>query len=105
MNNLKHLLGLRIRELRGKKGLSQQELAEMINIDQRNLSNIECGNTFPAKSLLAIAGVLNVTLPELFDFDYLAKNTNEMKQFISNHLDNLDEKDIKTLYRLIKSMV
>ena len=79
-------------------------LAEIINIDQRNLSNIECGNTFPTKSLLKISKVLNVSLPELFDFDYIPKNIDEMKNFIVKNIENMNDKDIITIYRMVKVM-
>ena len=55
MKELKTLLGQKIKEIRNQRGYSQQQLADMINIDQRNLSNIECGNTFPTKTLFKIA--------------------------------------------------
>ena len=105
MKEIKYLLGQRIKELRNKKKYSQQQLAELINIDQRNLSNIECGNTFPAKSLFSIAEALNISLPELFDFDYIPKNVDEMKSYISKNIDNLEDNDIKTMYLIIKSML
>ena len=105
MKELKYLLGQKIKELRNKRGYSQQQLAELVNIDQRNLSNIECGNTFPAKSLMLIAKALNITLPELFDFDYIPKNETEMKSYIINNLNNLDKNNIKILYQLIKIML
>ena len=44
-------IGEKIKELRKNQGLSQQQLAELANIDQRSLSHIECGNTFPSKIL------------------------------------------------------
>ena len=53
MKDIKILLGKRIKELRKKLNISQQELAEKINVDARNLSNIECGISFPS----------NVTVP------------------------------------------
>lgn len=105
MNNIKEILGLRIRELRKQKGITQEQLAEMINIDQRNLSNIECGVTFPSKSLGEIANALNVSLRDLFDFEHVKLTSEEMKNFICNSLDNLSDNDIKIIYRLIKSMV
>ena len=46
MNDIKKLLGLRIKELRKMKKMSQQVLAEKANIDQRSLSHIECGDNF-----------------------------------------------------------
>ena len=104
MEDLKKLLGIKIKNLRIKRGYSQQQLAEIINIDQRNLSNIECGNTFPTKSLLKISKVLNVSLPELFDFDYIPKNIDEMKNFIVKNIENMNDKDIITIYRMVKVM-
>jgi len=105
MKDLKSLLGRRIKELRNKKGLSQQELAEMVNIDQRSLSSIECGNTFPSKSLIMLAHALNVSISDLFDFERLVLTEKDMKNFIFSNLDKLDKKDIRTIYLLIKSMI
>ncbi len=105
MNNIKELLGLRIKELRKQKGITQEKLAEMINIDQRNLSNIECGVTFPSKSLGEITKALNISLTDLFDFEHVILTSNEMKYFIQKSLDDLSDYDIKVIYRLIKSMI
>lgn len=104
MQDIKHLLGQKIKDLRIKRGYSQQKLAELINIDQRNLSNIECGNTFPTKTLGNIAEALNISLPELFDFNYLSFDEEQMKEYITQRLDNLSHDNIKLLYRLIKDM-
>ncbi len=104
MNDIKLLLGKRIKELRKAQKISQQQLAEAANIDQRSLSHIECGDTFPSKALLELAQALRVDLKELFDFEHLAINTYDMKQFIINEIDTLSEENIKTIYRFIKSM-
>lgn len=105
MKDLKILLGKRIKELRNKRGFSQQELAEMVNIDQRSLSSIECGNTFPSKSLLQLSKALNVEPNELFEFDSVRLGISEMKKYIVSNLDNLEKNDIKKVYYLIKSML
>ena len=104
MENIKKLLGLKIKKLRIKQGLSQQSLAELINIDQRNLSNIECGNTFPAKSLLGLSKALKISLPELFDFNYINVDTNEKIKYIKDSIEILDSNNIDIIYRLIKTM-
>ena len=54
-NNLeiKKLLGQRIKELRTKKGYTQEQLTEKLNIGQRTLSKIERGNTFVSAETLA----------------------------------------------------
>lgn len=104
MEDIKHLLGQNIKKLRIKKGFSQQELAELVNIDQRNMSNIECGNNFPTKTLMKLANVLDVSLPELFDFNYLKLSEASIKQEIIEKLDKLSLKELQIIYRLIKIM-
>lgn len=104
MKSIKGLLGKRIKELRQSKHLSQQELAEKIGIDQRNLSNIECGNTFPSKSLTRLASALNIDLQELFDFEHYKTDESCMIAYIQKNVGSLSSSDLRTVYRLIKSM-
>ena len=103
MKDIKILLGKRIKELRKKLNISQQELAEKINVDARNLSNIECGISFPSKTLGELAFALNVTLPELFDFEHLNLDRKNLKDEIQN-LKTLSDEDLKIIYKLIKAM-
>ena len=104
MNDIKKLLGKRIKELRKSQGISQQFLAEKANIDQRSLSHIECGDTFPSRALFDIANALNADLKDLFDFEHHKLDTNEMKKYIVEKIENLSDEDIKILFRMIKSM-
>ncbi|OUL60328.1 helix-turn-helix domain-containing protein [Flavobacterium sp. AJR] len=62
-------LGIHIRELREKKGLSQQELADYCNIPQNQIGRIERAeiNT-TVKTLVKIANALDIEPKELFDF-------------------------------------
>lgn len=50
----------RIRNLRSQLGLSQDELAEVIGVSQRQLSRYEVGVAIPSDVLLRMAEVLNV---------------------------------------------
>ena len=104
MKDLKRLLGKRIREIRKYKGLTQEQLSEKANLDQRSLSHIECGGAFPSKSLLEISEALNIEHKDLFDFEHLELNCDNMKKYILNNIESLNESDIKTIYRMIKAM-
>ena len=104
MKDIKILLGKRIKELRKGLNISQQELAELIDIDQRNLSNIECGITFPSKTVPEIASALKVTLPELFDFEHLRLNSSYMRDYIISSLESISDENLKIIYRVIKAM-
>jgi transcriptional regulator with XRE-family HTH domain len=59
--------GLKIRDLRKRKGLSQEKLAELAKIDYSYLNAIEAGKKNPSlKRIAKLARVLGVSLPELF---------------------------------------
>ena len=104
MNDIKILLGSRIKELRKFSGISQQELAEKINIDQRNLSNIETGRAFPSKSLLDIASALSVSLPELFEFEHIEMTRDCMLNYINSTIKCFDKEKLSTVYKFVKSV-
>lgn len=104
MDDIKKLLGQRIRELRKSYNISQQELAEKINIDPRNLSNIETGKTFPSKSLLDIAYALNVPVAELFEFEHIKLSKNELINYINSSTKRMNDTKLKVIYKFIKTL-
>ena len=104
MNDVKKFLGKRIKELRKAQGISQQQLAELANIDQRSLSHIECGDTFPSKALLDLAAALNIQLPDLFDFQHIEMTSKSMSDYIKANIDFLPEDDLTAVYRMVKSL-
>ena len=65
------LLGARIKELRKRKGLSQDQLAEKVGIESKYLSRLEVGKRAPSfDTLEKIADSLAVELHELFNFSH-----------------------------------
>ncbi|WP_338734012.1 helix-turn-helix domain-containing protein [Mangrovimonas cancribranchiae] len=63
-------VGKRIKELREKKMIQQQDIAAACNIEKSNFSRIEAGNTNPTiYTLSKIADKLEVSLSELLKFD------------------------------------
>lgn len=75
-NNLdiKKLLGKRIKELRTGKNLTQAQLAEAVEVAERTLSKIECGQTFvTADTLAKIITALEVEPTELLISNILEK--------------------------------
>lgn len=59
----KIVFGLKVKTLREYKNLSQSRLAEMINITDAALSNIETGKSYPrSTTLIAISEALDVSL-------------------------------------------
>ena len=61
-------LGLRVRQLREARGLTQEQLGEKAELDQTYLSGIERGVRNPSIEVLArVAKALRISLAELFE--------------------------------------
>ena len=59
----------RLAELRKEKGLTQDDLAKMIDSSKRNISNYEVGRSFPNINLLKeMATYFNVTIDYLVGY-------------------------------------
>ena len=96
----KQLLGKRLRELRKRKGISQEKLAEYINVEPATISNIENGKNYPSMiNLENIIKVLNVSFIEVFDFEHKNSNDNLIQQ-IDEILKNNPDK-VEDFYKII----
>lgn len=68
LNHVFEKLGLRIRDIRKERGLTQMELAFRCGMEPSNLNRIEAGRTNPTvRSLTLIANGLGVKLSSLFE--------------------------------------
>ena len=61
--------GMKIRQLRKRKGLSQEQLAEEAKISLRTIQRVETGESMPnGDSLIKISAALIVPIEDIFDF-------------------------------------
>ncbi len=97
---LKKILGKRIKFFRKKQGLSQTQLAELVNIEMKSLSRIESGHNYPqCENLVAIARVLKVAPWQLY-FDEKEPDLETMKKEIISTLER-DKSKITPLYQYL----
>lgn len=67
MSTVKEKFGKRVRELRKKQKITQEKLAELVEIDYSYLNLIESGKKNPSLKIIAkLARRLNVEIKELF---------------------------------------
>ncbi len=101
MVNVKILLGKRIRELRKKRNLTQEQLAELIGIEIPSLSNIENGKNYPnSETIDKIARGLQVQIFEIYMFEHLEEfNREEMLRQLINMVEN-DFNLLKIIYKI-----
>lgn len=105
MANIKKLLGARIKELRKKRGLTQEKMAELIEISPPSVSKIESGIYHPTEeNIKKIAEVLNVEIFELYKFNQLISKE-DIKDKLHLIIDSLNEKDLKLAYKLLNSLL
>ncbi|MBD5402567.1 helix-turn-helix transcriptional regulator [bacterium] len=105
MNKIKKLFGLRIKEYRKAKNLTQAKLAELANVDDKHISCIESGKNFPSPELLdRLAKVLNVEPKDFFEF-YHHQTSTELKADIMQMLNQLDDEKLVLVYKYIRTFI
>ena len=105
MVNIKVLFGQKIKECRKKKGLTQAQLAEFVNVDDKHISCIESGKNFPSPDLIErLATALNLEPKDLFEFYYL-QDTTDVKADIISMLDNLNQYELSLAHKYIRTFL
>ena len=67
--DIKILVGKRVKELRNKLGISQEELADIAQLDRTYITSVECGRrNISIVNIEKLAKALKVSLSEFFDF-------------------------------------
>ena len=85
MIKIKELFGKKIKEYRKNRKLTQAQLAEMVNVDDKHISCIESGKNFPSADLIErFAVALEVEPKDLFEFYYL-QEPHDLKENISEN--------------------
>lgn len=104
MDNKKKL-GKRIKELRKQKKLTQEQLAELIDMEQNTISVIESGRNFPTLvTLEKIAQVLGVELADFFNYEYF-EDVEFIKQSALKQLESMDEKQLRSMFKYMKNII
>lgn len=93
MSTKKELLGMRIKEFREKRKLTQDKLAEMVNIDPKHLSRIENGRNYPSfETLEKILESLQVSYEDIFNYKHFITKEKMLNQINAKLLAMNNEK-------------
>lgn len=97
-------LGARIKAFRAEKGLSQEELSQLVDIDFRHVSNIENGRTRPSlKILISIANALEVSADDILS-DSLDYSKSTAGTEIHDILMDCNPDEKKMLLKILRFM-
>ena len=98
------LLGMKIANQRKNSGLTQDGLAEKIQVASETISRLERGVTIPSvKTLALIAEALNVEVRDFFDFQHLQSNRDEALDKLFIELKARKREEIEHIHDLLKS--
>tara|TARA_B100000315_G_scaffold93304_1_gene85855 strand:+ start:56 stop:364 length:309 start_codon:yes stop_codon:yes gene_type:complete len=100
------LFGLRVKELRKAKNLSQDMVSEGADISTKYLSRIETGKHLPTmNTLIKIAEVLNVELKDFFEFAHIEESTKELKDSLKGLIKEADHNKLRLLVKVGRAIV
>lgn len=101
----KVLFGKRLRELRTKRGMTQEELSNLLNIEWQHISRLENGKNFPSCNiLLSIANIFDIDIRELTDYDHLDRNK-DIDSEILKLLNIATDEQKRVFYKILNALL
>lgn len=101
MNDMKQNLAAAVREARTELGLSQEKLAEILNLDQRTILNIEAGRGNPKfEKLYPLITYLKIPADRIFYLDN--KNPTPNRQKLLALLNDCTEQEADDLLPMVR---
>ena len=107
--NVEKFIGAQIARIRKDREITQEQLAESVNVATETISRLERGVSIPSlKTLEKISWALHSSLRELLDFEYRMKpedtlSKEELAKVIAL-LKTRSKEDIKMGYQILKNL-
>lgn len=99
-----YLIGKRIRELRVQNKITQEDLAEQIDLSVSYISYVENGKKKPSlETLIRIANILGVTVDEILAGNQL-HNPTDYQTDIDLIMDDFSVNEKRLAFELLKSV-
>ena len=103
--DIKQMIGARIKEIRTKKGITQEGLSERMEINPKYLSSIERGKENPTlNTLIKLSESLEVDIGEIFSF-VEAEDPNRRRSQIISLLDEADSEQLKMIFKVLSVVI
>ena len=94
-------IGTKIKEIRKRRKISQEKLAELVSMNNRSILRIENQQNLPTLEILAkIAEVLEVPITDFFEGS-TPMNRQEVINSINSIMAKMTDKELQTFYKAI----
>ncbi len=98
----KKLIGERVKYYRKQKGLTQEQLAEVMDFNTKSISLLENGHNYIALNKVPkLCSSLDIEPYNLFIFDKRSVKTENVQNDILELLNTMDKTKLKLAYRLL----
>ncbi len=99
--DIKKIFGQNVKKYRKIFGYTQMQLAEILDIEQKHVSFIESGNSFPSAGLIMkIADKFKIPPKNLFDYEE-PLTVEQLKQNIIYMLNNSSDADVAKIHNYV----
>lgn len=104
MGKLKKLIGARIKEIRTKRGFTQEQLSVKTNIALSTICRLENGVNMPREeNLEALSEALEVSIDAFFKFEHYEGDRNSRIIKIFDMIHKLSDEEIIIVQKIITS--
>lgn len=101
---IRELIGVRIKELRKKRGLSQEQLSEKAEITPNYLSRVERGTENPTLDMfMKLANALEVEMWEMFDFGHRGSRR-DLKSILNKIAGEAEEENLMLAIKVLRAI-
>lgn len=99
------IIGMRLKQARLDKKITQEKLAEMLDVSVAYISRVECGSTeINMKRLAEICGLLDVSLSYVLE-DISSTSSAYLNTAFTDLLKNCPPEKIDLIYKISKIIV
>ena len=103
--DIKQMIGARVKAIRNKKKITQEQLAEKIEINSKYLSSIERGLENPTmNTLIKMSESLGVSVAEFFN-QIEIEDPADRKKLIRSLLNQATDEQLKLAYRILSVII
>jgi transcriptional regulator with XRE-family HTH domain len=99
------LVGRRVRELRKRRRLTQEQLAKLAGVHEQFVGAIERGRANPTlKALTKLAAALGVSLADLVDYEAGSGDPKQIRKLLREAIKQAGDQELLLLYRIHRSL-
>jgi transcriptional regulator with XRE-family HTH domain len=103
--NTKQMIGARIKQIRNRKGLTQDQLAEKMEISPKYLSSIERGRENPTlDTLIKLSDSLDVKISDIFSIIEI-EDPAKRKFLVNSLMKEASDDQLRLAYKVLSAII